>query len=271
MGNLVDIVTAMAFGVFTHQGVVIQVPQDFPSVQEAVHAASDGDLVLVDQGVFDGGIDLLGKAVTIEGIHGAEFTAIYGGSPVFRCVSSENSNTVLRGLTIVGGRGPIGDDGVSRGGGLWIKGASPRIEQCLIVGNTAELAAAAFVDEGAPVFMDCWFHDNPSNAGGPGVMCDHSRPRFVRCGFHEDGVGWVDASPVDIRSDCEKPGGACCLGEACVQTTMLACQEARGRWHEDATCQSNVCPASCPGDVNRDRRINHTDLLAVLGGWGMCP
>lgn len=271
MVNVVGGVTVVALGLFMQIGDVIRVPQDAATLQEAVRAAQDGDRVVVDQGVFAGGVDLQGKAITIEGVYGAEFTAIRGGSPVFRFASGEGPNTQLQGLTIVGGGGHVGDDGVSRGGGLWMEHASPRIERCLIVGNTAAIAGAAYVSHGAPVFEDCWFHDNPSSLGGAGVVCADANPRFTRCGFHEDGVEWVDASPVNIQSDCGPLGGACCLGGQCVQTTWLACQDARGRWHPDAACDSGVCPASCPGDVNADRRINHTDLLTVLGGWGMCP
>ncbi len=248
----------------------ILVPEDVASVQEAINLAVDGDVVELGPGVHRGGVDLRGKAITIRGAAGAEFTSLLGGEGVIRCLSGEGAGTVIEGLTIAGGTGVLGEDGTRRGGGLHVDGASPRIRLCIVVGNTADRGPGAWVRRGQPVFEDCWFHDNLS-PHTDGVVCEGVAPRFVRCGFHEDGVQWADAPPVDIRSDCASPGGACCLGGYCVQTTDIACDDAGGRWHADAACGSGVCPAECPGDTNADRRINHTDLLRVLDGWGLCP
>ena len=248
----------------------IRVPEDVGSVQEAIDRAAEGDIVDIGHGVFAGGLSLRGKAITLRGRDGAEFTSLIGGDGVVRCVKNEGPATVIEGLTIGGGVGFIGPDGYRRGGGFHIDGASPRIRRCLIVGNTADLGPGAWIRGGEPVFEDCWFHDNLS-PHTTGVVCEDVAPRFIRCGFHEDGVQWIDAPLVNVRSDCETPGGACCLGNHCLQTTLLACQEAGGFWHDGAACGSGVCPQFCLGDTNADRRINHTDLLHVLDGWGMCP
>jgi hypothetical protein len=261
---------AMTAALLMRQGDLIRVPQDHRSVQAAIDAAVDGDTVLLAKGLHDGGINFRGKAITVQGEFGAEFTALRGGSPVIRCDSDEGPDTIIRGLTIVGGRGHVDQDGVTRGGGLWLYESSPRIELCLIVGNSAQLAGAVMVTGGTPVFEDCWFHDNPSTSGGSGIVCDRTAPRFVQCGFHEDGVGWIDAGVVDIRTDCDAPGGACCLEGSCVQTTSMACSDAGGFWHDGAACGSGVCPQPCVGDTNADRRVNHTDLFNVLNSWGMC-
>ena len=248
----------------------IRVPEEVASVQAAVHAAVDGDVVELARGVHRGGVDLLGKAITIRGRDGAEFTSLLGGAGVLRCMRGEGPATIIEGLTIAGGTGHQCQDGVLRGGGLYLDGASPRIRFCIMVGNSADRGPAAWIRGGQPVFEDCWFHDNIS-AQTDGVVCEAVAPRFIRCGFHEDGVQWADAPPVDIRADCASPGGACCLGNHCVQTTHMACDDAGGFWHEDAACGSGVCPQPCAGDTNADRRVNHTDLLRVLDGWGMCP
>jgi len=250
--------------------LTLRVPQDYKSVQAAVDAAPSGGTVLLAKGVHAGPVDLRGKAITLKGEWGAEFTSILGGEGVIRCASGEGPNTRIEGLTIAGGTGLLGEDGVRRGGGLYIDGASPRVRLCLIVGNTADRGPGAWIHGGQPVFEDCWVHDNVS-AHTDGIVCDGVAPRFIRCGFHDDGVQWADAPPVDIRSDCEAPGGACCLGNYCVQTTDIACDDAGGFWHAGAACGSGVCPPPCAGDTNADRRVNHTDLIHVLDGWGMCP
>jgi hypothetical protein len=264
------VVTALTAVVVGARAETIRVPEMAGSVQAAVDKASDGDTIDIGRGVFRGGVNLRGKAILLRGRYGAEFTSLLGGDAVLRCTTNEGPGTVIEGLTIAGGAGVIDDDGVRRGGGLYIDGASPRIRMCIVVGNAADRGPAAWIRGGHPVFEDCWFHDNVS-PDTDGVVCEGVSPRFIRCGFHEDGVQWADAPPVDIRSDCEAPGGACCLDDHCVQTTRQACDDAGGFWHEDAACGSGVCPQPCGGDTNADRRVNHTDLLRVLDGWGMCP
>lgn len=43
----------------------IRVPQDVSSIQAAINAAADGDTALVSPGVYPGGFDFAGKAVTV--------------------------------------------------------------------------------------------------------------------------------------------------------------------------------------------------------------
>ncbi|MCP4758464.1 MAG: hypothetical protein GY894_02835 [Planctomycetes bacterium] len=261
---------AAVLSIYPRPETLLRVPQDYKSVQAAVDAVPIGGTVLLAQGVHVGPVDMRGKAVTLRSEWGAEFTSILGGPSVIRCASGEGPGTIIEGLTIAGGTGAVGDDGLSRGGGVYIDGTSPRILRCLIVGNSADRGPGAWIRDGQPVFEDCWIHDNIS-PNTDGIVCEGVAPRFIRCGFHEDGVQWTDAPPVDIRSDCESPGGACCLGNYCVQTTDIACGDAGGFWHQDAACGSGVCPQPCYGDTNADRRVNHTDLIRVLDGWGMCP
>ena len=254
---------------------VIHVPGDAPDPQSGVDAAVDGDTVLLAKGIHRGPVDMRGKAITLQGAD-VEETVLLGTpeSSVICMVSGEGPDTVIRGLMIAGGGGTWAQPGIRRGGGLCIEQASPKIVNCLIVGNTADAGPAVWIDGGAPIFEDCWFHGNEVSAGGVAgagsITCNESNPRLLRCGFHGEGIGWWDAPVVSIRSDCDAPGGACCLDAFCVQTTALACSDAGGFWHADAACGSGICPPVCVEDVNNDRRVNLTDMLRVLDAWGMC-
>ena len=260
---------------------IIHVPGDAPDPQSGVDMAVPGDTVLLAKGIHRGPVDMRGKAITLQGAD-VEETVLLGTpeSSVICMVSGEGPDTVIRDLTIAGGGGTWAEPGIRRGGGLCMEQVSPRVVHCLIVGNTADAGSAVWIDGGAPLFEDCWFHGNEvtqrggvgerSGAGAGAITCNESNPRLLRCGFHGEGIGWWDGTVVSIRSDCDAPGGACCLGEFCVQTTVLACSDGGGFWHADAACGSGVCPPVCVEDVNNDRRVNLTDMLRVLDAWGMC-
>lgn len=59
-------------------GETIYVPDDYASIQEAIDAASAGDIVLVRPGTYYENIDLLGKAITVSGELGSDQTVIDG-------------------------------------------------------------------------------------------------------------------------------------------------------------------------------------------------
>ena len=54
-------------------GSTIDVPGDFPTIQEAIEAASDGDIVEIAPGTFhEHDISLLQKAITVRGATGED-------------------------------------------------------------------------------------------------------------------------------------------------------------------------------------------------------
>jgi hypothetical protein len=46
----------------------IRVPQDHPTIQEAVDAASEGDLILIDEGVYNEAVDVTTADLTLRGV-----------------------------------------------------------------------------------------------------------------------------------------------------------------------------------------------------------
>jgi hypothetical protein len=100
------------------------------SIQAAIDAASDGDVIAVGTGEFNEEIDFTGKAIMVVGtgpdsvIHGT------GNGPVVTFASGESPQSVLDSFTITGGV-------AERGGGIYIAGSSPTILRTLIVANRA--------------------------------------------------------------------------------------------------------------------------------------
>ena len=84
----------------------LHVPGDYPTIQAAIDAAVDGDVVVVAAGTYNEAIDFLGKAITVYGTDGPDVTIIDAtglNSSVVKCVNFEGLDTVLRNFTITGG------------------------------------------------------------------------------------------------------------------------------------------------------------------------
>ena len=115
----------------------IHVPKDYPTIQEALDAAVDGDTVWVHPGTYVENIDFKGKAVALRSTDGCGSTVIDGnrnGSVVaFR--SGEPPEAVIDGFTITNGYQPTWN-----GGGIHCdEWASPTIINNLIMENEARI------------------------------------------------------------------------------------------------------------------------------------
>jgi hypothetical protein len=193
---------------------------DFPTIQQAVAASSDGDSVILGMGTFRGegnrDIDFLGKAITI---------ASEGGDPrlcVIDCEGSvdaprrgfvfqthEGSGSLLQAIKIVNGY-------AARGGGVLCKGASPTLRELVLSANSAQegggiacdraspviencafvrnlvinngggiLCGVEFGDNSSAIIRNCTFETNDAFAGG-GIHCGYSYPKIVDCTFREN-------------------------------------------------------------------------------------
>jgi len=160
----------------TVYAALIIVPDDAPTIQFAILAASNGDSILVRAGTYAESLALTGKDLTIFGESGAQATAITGNSS-FRIFEVTGPNvtmaTVLEGLTFRNGRAP-------QGAGIRLSsGASLGFRRCRFLQNAAlgigpNLVAggAVFVGESSTLIAEeCLFQDNQAaytDLGGEG-------------------------------------------------------------------------------------------------------
>ncbi|MFH1703446.1 MAG: SBBP repeat-containing protein [Nitrospirota bacterium] len=186
----------------------IYVPQDYPTIQQAIDAAWDGCTILVSTGNYVENINFHGKAIRVKGVgtsgpcgcpeEGMSKVSImgkYNGS-VVTFNTGETRNSILEGFTIkngfatLGGGILIGDASPTildcyinknfayeTGGGIYITGnsSSPLIFNTLIVGNFAQAAGGQargggiYVTDGAsPEIQNCTIADNTSSTPGAG-------------------------------------------------------------------------------------------------------
>jgi len=125
---------------------ILNVPDDFDTIQEAINAAEDEDTVLVSPGTYFENINFESKAIVVASlilITGDEAyidsTIIDGNEngTVVSFVHQEDRESVLDGFTVTGGNGTTSQRyDYHMGGGVLIYESSPIIRNCIIEDNS---------------------------------------------------------------------------------------------------------------------------------------
>ncbi|MCK4412566.1 MAG: right-handed parallel beta-helix repeat-containing protein, partial [Candidatus Eisenbacteria sp.] len=189
----------------------------YPTIQAAINSASDGDIILLADGVFLGAgnrdIDFSGEAISVQSQSDSPLDCVIdcqGSTSAhhrgFIFSSCETGSSVLRGVTVtnayVAGSFPAGD-----GGGVYCEDSSPEIVNCVFSDNVAVGGAGAFCYHGSdPSFTDCTFTGNRELGGTGGAMYCYfvCAPTLLRCDFVGNvpsGLHFQLGSQPDIR-DC---------------------------------------------------------------------
>src|ERR1039457_3367999 len=127
------------------------------NIQQAVDVSTNGDFILVTNGIYQTGGRVAGwmtnrlavtKAVTVQSINGPTVTIIRGyqvpgttnGTLAVRCVFLTN-NAVLVGFTLTNGAthsfNAAGDAPDTVGGGVFCNSSNAIVSNCIITGNSA--------------------------------------------------------------------------------------------------------------------------------------
>ncbi|MCD4819796.1 MAG: hypothetical protein K8S23_14020 [Candidatus Cloacimonetes bacterium] len=165
---------------------VIWVPWHFSTIQAGINAASNGDTVMVANGVYnsvgDSNLIFYGKSIHLKSQNGAEITFIDALNSQ-RCVNfinGEDSDTIIEGFTLRNGIG------TTFAGGIHIEGASPTIKSNFIHNCIGEENGGGIsIKNGNPVLIGNLLCNNqvpnePQNReigfGGGIAIIDNSSP-----------------------------------------------------------------------------------------------
>lgn len=184
--------TTLAVGT-SASAATLNVPAAFPTIQDAIDVAADGDTVLVAPGTYFERIDFLGKEIVVK--------ASAFSDPTLTVIDADLLGTAV---TIGGGVGPdakligftILEGDATVGGGLNVAG-DPTIRQCRFVQCQATNGGGAYVN-GNATFTDCEFLDNDATSGGALSLVGDSL--VESCHFESNHA--TGGGAIEINGDC---------------------------------------------------------------------
>jgi len=176
-------------------------------IQRRIDQASEGSVLEIPPGVYEGRIDFKGKRLVVISRDGPSTTIIdakrtAGPAVVMRDISSKGAAARLEGFTIRGSR-------TTGGSGVLIERADPIVARCIIEGHAdggvrmvnsrglvdecriisnagAAYGAGAQVVGGSPVFVATEFIGNSAVTAGGAIFVRQGEPMVLACRFADN-------------------------------------------------------------------------------------
>lgn len=227
--------------------------QPFNTIQVALDAAIDFDIIQVADGVYTGfgnkDLDYRGKPEMLLSEHGTE-----------RCIidcegrMAKMPTTVLQGVT-------MRQDYMPWGSGIYCFFAEPTVRDCIISENRAGFVGGGiYVYAGNPIFLNCRIAYNSAGSGG-GIYNTFSNAVFRNCFIVENRASYRGGA---IYNAAASP-----LFENCTIAGNVATNDGGGNYDglsSSATLQNCILWDNAPNSLKGGAlRVIHSD---VQGGGG---
>ncbi|MBC8465523.1 T9SS type A sorting domain-containing protein [bacterium] len=207
------------------QAVILNVPDDFETIQGAINATEDGDTILVAPGEYIENINFVGKAIFVASLIIADGDEVYIDSTVINgnregsvvtFANGEDQNSVLFGFTITNGTGFLIQRNYSYyyGGGIFCFESNPFIWNCIIRDNSLpdgdrddSRGGGICCWDASPLIENCVITNNYAcNDGGGLYSYSDSRPILISTaiknnvsGFEGGGISGIRCTIIDCK------------------------------------------------------------------------
>ena len=171
---------------------LITVPHEYPTIQEGIDVAENGDTVLVSPGTYVENINFNGKNIivgslflTTQDTSYISQTIIDGSNPshpdsgsVVLFVNGENSYAMISGFKIQNGSGTRGIENEYNfvGGGIAAHLSSPIIENLIVENNSCDVGGGIYCQEANPMIRNLIIKINFAEGGGGISLRNGSQP-----------------------------------------------------------------------------------------------
>jgi predicted outer membrane repeat protein len=167
---------------------ILNVPGEYPTIQDALWAAQDGDEIVVADGTYSGpgfyDIEFGGLRVTVRSASGDPDLCTLDLQLLGRAFTFDNDETaesIVDGFTITNGW-------VIEGGGIWVGDATPTIRNCTFLNCFADaFGGAAYVNGGIVSFEDCTFQSCSALSDGGAIYAyEGAASPIANCTFDDN-------------------------------------------------------------------------------------
>ena len=230
-------------------GTTRRVPVEHSTIQEAIDAATPGDVIIVADGEYRGegnrNLDFGGKAITVRSENGPLACVIdcdWRGR-AFYFHSGEGANAIVDGFTITRGYVHGDSPGWSWGGGICCSDSEPTIRDCVFDGNSARNGGAVFNHCCSPSLTSCVFDSNDAMYGGA-VFNEDSSPTFDSCSFEGNWASLFGGAMHNVGSSSP-------LVHNCDFCDNLALEVGGGMFNEDPESQPTIIGCTFQANIAR--------------------
>ncbi|MDD5454210.1 MAG: right-handed parallel beta-helix repeat-containing protein [Candidatus Ratteibacteria bacterium] len=247
----------------------LHVPSQYETIQAAIDATSDGDKVVVDNGIYTGEgnknltWDATVKHITVKSKKGPANCIIdceNSGNAFSFDETGQDATDVIEGFTIISGSAEYG-------GGIYCYYSSPSITDCIIEDNEADHdGGGIYCSFSSPAITDCVIEDNEAEDDGGGICCvNASSPTITNC--------TVGSEDEENGNYAEYDGGGIYCGEDC-SPIITDCFIANNEANDDAGggiyCGLGSSPSIINCDIEGNEAYGWEDGDAGYGGGIYC-